>query len=101
MKKTQPNNKTISAFRLFADGRIDRNELQKRLNTGETTAENYERLINSFKKYGTRPNPKAVCKEFFIWANEWEKKNPKKENKTKERNRKAKYRIEITIWEYM
>ena len=68
----------------------------------ETTAGNYKMVIDRFKKTGKRPTDKAICKEFFVWADEWEKNNARehKEQKT-EQNRKIKYKIELIVWEYM
>lgn len=105
MGKRRLNVNRLEAIRLFANGQIDRKEFRERMKIKETTAMNYEQMINRFKKTLKRPtgrSAKSVCREFFVWADEWEKDHRKSQEpvRNEEQNRKIKYKIELIVWEY-
>lgn len=101
MSKRKLIKNRIEAIRLFGNGEINRKEFKEMMKIEETTAGNYEMVINRFKRTGKRPTDKAICKEFFVWADEWEKEHHQTESQQKEQNRRIKYKIELTVWEYM
>lgn len=102
MSRRKLNTNRLKMIRLFANGQISKKEFQEKLKLEETTAGNYEMVISRFKKYGTRPKDKAICKEFFVWADEWDKEHRMGEvqNVQKEQDRRIRYKIELTVWEY-
>lgn len=97
------NKSKLDAIRKLANGEIKSREFSIAMGIGKTTTENYVRWIRYVKTTGKRPNTKSVGKEFQLWADEWEREHhiEEKGTQTKEQNRRIKYKIELTVWEYM
>ena len=100
MSRRKPIKSKVEAITLYADDKIDTKEFMERMNVERTTAENYKTMIRRFMNNGTRPNMKAIGKEFFVWADNWEKGQDIEQKQPEGENRKIKYKMELIIWEY-
>ena len=101
MSERLPDHSKIDTIRKYANGEIKEKEFRIAMGLERTTSTNYTNAIERFKKYGSKPKRQAICKEFFAWADEWEKEHPNEEHATKQnQKKKIKYKFELIVWEY-